>query len=147
MSAVENNKRVPGLGLRLLAMLYDGLLLFSVWFIASIPVIILATKAGWQNLPGFRLFLQLYLLLVAFLFFAWFWTHGGQTLGMRAWKLRLVTGENQTPSWRQCLVRYITSIISWACLGLGFLWVLFDRDKLAWHDRLSATRLIRTNAK
>lgn len=147
MTTVENNKRVPGLGQRLLAMLYDGLLLFSVWFIASIPVIILATKAGWQNLPGFRLFLQLYLLLVAFLFFAWFWTHGGQTLGMRAWKLRLVTSENQAPGWRQCLVRYVASLISWVCLGLGFLWVLFDKDKLAWHDRLSATRLIRTNAK
>lgn len=147
MTTVENNKLVPGLGRRLMAMLYDSLLLFSVWFIASIPVIILATKAGWQNLPGFRLFLQLYLLLVAFLFFAWFWTHGGQTLGMRAWKLRLVTSENQAPGWRLCLLRYVTSIISWACLGLGFLWVLFDKDKLAWHDRLSGTRLIRTNAK
>jgi uncharacterized RDD family membrane protein YckC len=147
MTTTKNDKRVPGLGHRLMAMLYDGLLLFSVWFIASIPVIILATQAEWQNLPGFRLFLQLYLLLVAFLFFAWFWTHGGQTLGMRAWKLRLVTSENQAPDWRQCLVRYVTSMISWACLGLGFLWVLFDKDKLAWHDRLSGTRLVRTNAK
>ena len=147
MTTTNNNKPVPGLGQRLMAMLYDGLLLVGVWFIASIPVIIFATRAGWQNLPGFRLFLQLYLLAVAFLFFAWFWTHGGQTLGMRAWKLRLVTSENQMPNWRQCLTRYITSLISWVCLRLGFLWVLFSEDKLAWHDRLSGTRLIRTNTQ
>jgi uncharacterized RDD family membrane protein YckC len=86
--------------------------------------------------------LQLYLLLIAFAFFGWFWVHGGQTLGMRAWRLRLVSADGGPVSWKQAAIRFAAALLSWSCLGLGFFWALIDREKRAWHDRLSGTRLI-----
>jgi uncharacterized RDD family membrane protein YckC len=85
----------------------------------------------------------LYLLCIAFAILGWFWVHGGQTLGMRAWRLRLVSATNNGPvSWQQALKRFAAALLSWCCLGAGFLWALFDREKRTWHDRLSGTRLI-----
>jgi uncharacterized RDD family membrane protein YckC len=54
-----------------------------------------------------------------------------------------VTSNNGGPiTWALALKRFVTAWLSLLCLGLGFLWVLYDRDKLAWHDRLSGTKLI-----
>ncbi len=75
-------------------------------------------------------------------FHLWFWTHGGQTLGMRAWRLRLVSDDGDKVTLRQALVRYAVAILSWLVLGLGFLWILFDGKKRAWHDIASRTRLV-----
>ena len=88
--------------------------------------------------------MQLYLLGCPFVFFGWFWTHGGQTLGMRAWRLRLLDAEGGPVTWRQSLLRVAGAYLSALALGVGYLWVLFDRAGLAWHDRLSGTRLVMT---
>lgn len=90
--------------------------------------------------PGDWLF-RGYLLAVSALFFCTFWRRG-ETLGMRAWKLRMVTADGRQPGWGRALLRFAAAILSWAALGLGFLWVLVDREKFAWHDRLSGTRLV-----
>jgi uncharacterized RDD family membrane protein YckC len=74
-------------------------------------------------------------------FFAWFWMHGGQTLGMRAWRIRLVSATGQPVSFRQTVVRFAGAWLSAIVLGGGYLWVLVDRDRCSWHDRLSGTRL------
>ncbi|MCB1639748.1 MAG: RDD family protein, partial [Thiothrix sp.] len=76
--------------------------------------------------------------------FGWFWTHGGQTLGMRAWKIRVTDEYGRTLNWQQAFFRYTMAILSWLMLGVGFWIAIFDPQKLAWHDRLSRTRLIRT---
>ena len=91
---------------------------------------------------GDLLLFRAYLLGVAFAFFTWFWMHGGQTLGMRAWRLRVVGADRRPLSWRQASGRFFAAALSWACLGVGFLSILFDEQRLAWHDRLSGTRLI-----
>jgi uncharacterized RDD family membrane protein YckC len=82
-----------------------------------------------------------YLVSTCLLFFIWFWTHGGQTLGMRAWRLKVVGVDGGPIGWRAAVVRCFGAILSWSALGLGYLWILVDREKLAWHDRMSATRL------
>ena len=83
-----------------------------------------------------------YLLMVSFLFFGWCWTHGGQTLGMRAWKIRLVNFDGKTVSWSQALTRFCLALLSWLPFGLGFIWSLFEPQRMAWHDRYSKSRLI-----
>ncbi len=87
---------------------------------------------------------QAYLVALSFLYFGWFWTHGGQTVGMRAWRLRLrVRGDGADPVlWRQALARFLAAGLSWAALGLGFAWALWDRERLTWHDRVSGTVLV-----
>jgi uncharacterized RDD family membrane protein YckC len=134
----------PGLFRRFAAILYDGLLLLALWFAAS--VVLMAASSGSLASPDRPLWL-LYghragLLLVTYMFFAGFWTHGGQTLGMRAWRLKLVSIEGGPVHWFGATKRFFAAILSLGALGLGFLWALFDPEKLTCHDRLSDTRLV-----
>jgi len=128
------------LGRRLMAMIYDSLLLLALWFLAAIPLLWLPPES--RSVPWVRPAIQIYFSLVAFGFFGGFWVHGGQTLGMRAWRLQLVADGDSGIGWARALVRLLAAMLSWLCLGLGFLWILVDRRGMAWHDRLSRTRII-----
>jgi len=86
--------------------------------------------------------LPLLLPALTFLFYAKFWRGNGQTLGMQTWKIKLVSSDGGTISWKQCGKRFAAASFSWLCLGLGYWWLLIDRDNLTWHDRWSDTRLI-----
>ena len=76
------------------------------------------------------------------LFFGWFWTRSGQTLGMQAWRLRVQQPDGSAIGWRQALIRMGGAVLSGLCLGAGYWWALFDRDRCTWHDRLSGTRVV-----
>jgi len=82
----------------------------------------------------------LYLLLVIFLFYSWFWSKCGQTLGMRVWKIQIINDYGRNPAWHVCILRLVFAIFSMACLGLGYWWRLFK--PYTWHDKLSQTRII-----
>lgn len=130
----------PSLLRRLGAVLYDTLLLAALLMLASFLYVPLVDQA--LAPPFNRAIYQLYLLTISLAYFCWFWVHGGQTLGLRTWRLRLVARDGGAVTWMQAVRRFLAAIVSWLCLGLGFLWVLVDREKLAWHDRFSGTRLI-----
>jgi uncharacterized RDD family membrane protein YckC len=137
MTSTEN----AGLGRRVLAMLYDTVLLAGIVFLAA-TLVVVATGGHASADAVSRLAFQLYLLGVIFLFFGWFWTHGGQTLGMRAWRLRAVTANGLPLNWTRAALRFFSAFVSLAAFGIGFLWMLADRDRLMWHDRLSRTRIV-----
>ena len=124
-------------------MFYDSLLLLSALLIAT-ALALLATKGTlhYHN-PFFRTFL----FLICFSFYTWFWLHGGQTLGMRAWRLRLQRIDGQPITIWQALLRFMAAIPSLALAGLGLLWILVDKDKLAWHDRISESMIVRLPKK
>ncbi len=86
---------------------------------------------------------QLYLAAVIFFYYTGFWIRSGQTLGLLTWKLKLVATDGGGLSWAHVTKRFGAALLSTACGGLGFLWMLVDKNKLAWHDRLSGTRIIR----
>ena len=127
-----------GLLRRLGAILYDSLLVVAVLFLATIPFI--AVRGGEAVDPD-TLSYQLTMLAAAFLFFVGFWIRSGSTLGMLAWGLRVEGEDGQPPGIGRASIRFFAAIISWLPLGLGFLWQLWDKDNLTWHDRLSGTRL------
>jgi len=134
-------KNNPGASLikRLLAMFYDLLLLTAVLLVvASIPVALNGGKAYFHPL------ISLVYLLVAYLFFAWFWMHGGQTLGMRAWKLKVLSDNGANLDWKQSAIRFAAAGLSLIPVGMGYLWILFDADNLSWHDKLSKSRIVST---
>jgi uncharacterized RDD family membrane protein YckC len=135
---------VPGLNRRLAAMLYDGLLLVALWFVAT--ALLLTVSGGHltdADRPLWLLYtLRVSLLLVALMFFAGFWTHGGQTLGMRAWRLKLISASGDSVNWKQALWRFAAAIPSVGAFGLGLFWILLDQERCAMHDRLSGTRLV-----
>jgi uncharacterized RDD family membrane protein YckC len=130
----------PSLWRRFAAILYDSLLLAAVLMAAALPATLLAGETRLQGLP--RVLFQLYLLVVMIAFFVGFWRRGGQTAGMRAWRLRVVNESGGPITLREAVARFFFAMLSWACLGLGYWWVLIDPDRRAWHDRLSKTHLI-----
>jgi uncharacterized RDD family membrane protein YckC len=75
-------------------------------------------------------------------FYYYFWRRNGQTLGMQAWRLRLDIAEGGRPSLRQCLLRMPVGFLALLCGGLGYWWIWIDRDRLAWQDRASSTRVV-----
>jgi len=125
-------------------MLYDLVLLISLIFVAAfIPVILFDIKYGE---PYFFLF-QFYIFAVAYVFYGWFWTRSGQTLGMRTWKVKVVNQDGSSINWNRALIRYAVAIISFLTFGLGFFWSLWDKEKRTWHDIVSRTRLVRVGPK
>jgi uncharacterized RDD family membrane protein YckC len=129
----------PGLFRQLMVMLYDLLLLLSALLLATvIPVVINGGQAIGSNNPLFLF----YLLMVSLFFYGWFWTHGGQTLGMRAWKVYLVSQQQREVTWKQAGLRFAAALVSWLCLGLGFWWQWLGKNKQSWPDMISQTQLI-----
>ncbi|MET0071845.1 MAG: RDD family protein [Candidatus Thiodiazotropha sp.] len=130
---------VPGLLRRLAAIFYDGLLLLALLFVATAVITLpLGSPDG-----GLLLIFQFFIFeIIPLLFFTGFWTWGGQTLGMRAWRLKLVRFDGGDASWGDAFKRHLAALLSLLVFGLGFIWILVDADRLAWHDRLSRTRLI-----
>lgn len=118
------------------AMLYDSLLIFAVLFFATAIALLLNQGAAIESNPAF----SLYLLFTVFTFYAWFWHRSGQTLGMRVWKIRIVSEFGGNPSWGSCYLRLIFALLSLSCFGLGYFWRLFK--PYTWHDKLSQTSII-----
>ncbi|MGE8498301.1 MAG: RDD family protein [Pseudomonas sp.] len=81
-------------------------------------------------------------LLSLFGFFAKFWTHNGQTLGMQAWGLRIQNADGSAIDLWQALLRFVVSIGSWLFAGLGFLWMFWDKQGRTWHDIYSDSRMV-----
>jgi uncharacterized RDD family membrane protein YckC len=123
---------------RLAAAAYDGLLLLALLFVAAF---VFLSLFGSAVAPPRRYFFQLYLLLVIAVYFVWFWTHGGQTLAMKTWRIRLqMVGGGRVP-WSVALFRFLLAFAGIACFGVGWWWALFDREGCFLHDRLAGTRL------
>lgn len=122
---------------RLAAILYDGLILIGLWMIATAAVVIPLGDAVETGNPVFRLFV----LLVAFGYLGGCWRFGRQTVGMRAWKIRLEAPE-APPSIARLAVRFVVGIASIVTAGAGFWTALWRDDAATWHDRASETRLV-----
>ena len=133
-----------GLLRRLGAMLYDGLLLIGVLMVAT--ALFLPLTGGEAVVSGRNPVLEwLYraaLLALIVGFFGVFWTLRGQTLGMASWRLRVEREDGTLLGWGDSVRRLAWALVSLLPLGLGFLWVLFDPQKRAWHDSLSRTRVV-----
>jgi uncharacterized RDD family membrane protein YckC len=125
----------PDLARRLAAMLYEALLLFAVAFFAS-WVFFFASGGRDATAGVLRYELQAFIALVFAIYFLWCWLRGGQTLAMRAWRIRIV---DITP--RKAFVRLVLAALL-VPTGISLAWALFDRDRAFLHDRLAGTRLV-----
>ncbi|AER55185.1 hypothetical protein DSC_02660 [Pseudoxanthomonas spadix BD-a59] len=139
------------LGWRLLALFYDAWPVLALWMLVSAAFTLGYTFLGHhavrQNIPPFSLLQWLLWLTcwaVAGIYATVSWRRGGQTLGMRPWRLVLVAGDGANgPGWKTLWLRYAVATLSLLCAGVGFWWAWLDRDRLTWHDRASGTRLVR----
>ena len=85
---------------------------------------------------------QLVLLMELVGFYLFFWSRQGQTLGMTAWRIKLVDVDGRQPTFNQLLLRILTAPLSWLSCGIGYLWLYVGDRRQAWHDRLSNTMVV-----
>ncbi|MBO1519316.1 RDD family protein [Oceanisphaera pacifica] len=139
-----------GLMRRLAAWLYDVLVVVSLIMVTGFiyfGITVLALKLGWINLGDHEdtaallsnsPWYQLCLILVALFFYCWFWRTSGQTIGMRAWRLRVQNTDGSRLRLAQCIIRAASAL-----LGLGNLWILVNpRIKLALQDKVADCEVI-----
>jgi uncharacterized RDD family membrane protein YckC len=138
---------------RLAAMAYDSILVLSIWMVVTFLVLQMFGIENARTVDGDAVALDpLYknvlfsaMLVSAWAFFGWFWTHSGQTLGMQAWRIRVVQNDGTSITAVQSGIRFILAIVSFVALGLGYLYILINPDKAAMHDKLSGTRMVRVS--
>lgn len=140
----------PSLIRRIAAMIYDGFLACALCiFVVAIMVFLrvqlgqpmatneIAINARWQW-PTF-----ITCIISLCLFFSFFWVKNGQTLGMQAWKMKIVSKDSLPISWKQAILRYFLAWLSFGCFFIGYFWVLFDAKKQTLHDKLTKTYVIK----
>ncbi|MEM6709327.1 MAG: RDD family protein [Pseudomonadota bacterium] len=132
-SSHELLARRPAPLLRVLAsMLYDFLPVAGIWLLTSF-VLVLANGRAIGGAPY-----QTLLFLELFAYFGLSWVYRGQTLGMLAWRLRV---EPVPLRFAQAALRLLGGTLGLACFGLGYLWILIDRQNRSWADLLSGSRI------
>ena len=153
---------------RIGAMVYDTLLLFAVLVIAS--ALTLPFRAG-KGATQFDPLMMIYIFSVIFLFFGWFWTHGGQTLGMRAWRIKLVSSKHGEVTWLTAFYRYLVTLPAWLFLfyslhshndrfgtetiltqtpgwilySTGIVWLIIDNIPGNWREKVTGTQVTYLN--
>ena len=134
---------VPTIRRRLASMLYEGFLLLGVIAAGMIAPHLLIGWVGGAVVSGAWLWLHVFILMG--LYFVWYWIHGGQTLAMQTWKIKLDGANGDLPSKLALACRYAIAWPSVLIFGVGILWALVDREHQFLHDRLAGTRLRLTN--
>lgn len=136
-------------GWRLLALLYDTLPVLALWFALAALFVVMFTATGHgprENIAPFspwQIALWLCCGLATGVYAVASWRRGGQTLGMRPWRLVVQSADGRPASTGALWLRYLVGMLSLLAGGLGFWWAWIDRNRLTWHDRASGTRLVR----
>ena len=132
----------PSLLRRLAAIIYDSLLLVPVSMAYGLLYIGIAKFIFQQS--GDRadgILFQIGWSVALFAYFAYFWMRGGQTTGMKAWRIKIASTQNSTPTLRACLLRFLVAPVGWLCFFTAF----FNRQRLCLHDQFSHTHLLIIN--
>ncbi len=147
--AISTEKKIIHIGLfrRLFAIFYDIFLLIAILFIVSAIATTLNHGAAIDSNNAIYPLFVLIIFVLSYLYFAWFWIHGGQSLGMKTWQIKLQSSDDNQIGWKTTSIRFVMAIISWAVFGIGFLWALFDKKNRCWHDLASKTILIDLRVK
>lgn len=72
------------------------------------------------------------------------WRYRGATIGGIILGLKVVRADGKPMDWITAVVRALACFFSLIVIGLGFLWIAFDREKQGWHDKIAGTVVVRT---
>jgi len=134
------------LWLRLAAAVYDLFPLIALWMLtAGLCLLAVGGHVDLANPPFvWRILLRTALVVVTAAYFVVSWSRGGQTLGMRAWRIRTVHADGSPLTWRSALLRFVLALLSLAALGGGFLYGLFDVERRCAHDIFAKSIVVRS---
>ena len=143
MTEVSNHLGPAPLWRHLIAIFYDLFLIIPLLMLTT--AILVAIHGPTEStdalaVPAWQVWFLSFSALVGF--FGTFWRMKGQTLGMQAWRVKLIAADGNDISWQQVVTRIAVAIPALGLAGLGLLWRYFDADKRSWHDRASGTRLV-----
>ena len=128
--------KAAGLLRRLGAMIYDAILVAALMLFTLIPIVAINNGYVLGAAVQTLLFLELYG------FFAYFWLTRRQTLGMLAWRLTIQMTDGQPMRLNHVTLRFIGAFAGLLCFGLGYIWILFDKQHRSWSDLWSSTRVV-----
>jgi uncharacterized RDD family membrane protein YckC len=133
------------LWLRIAAGIYDLFPLIALWMLTAGLALLVAHGDVDLAHPtlAWRLGLRVALFVVTAAYFVISWARGGQTIGMRAWRLRIVDADGKPLGWPRALLRFVVACVSLLVAGVGFLWCLVDQRKRGWHDLAARSVLVR----
>ena len=128
---------------RVLALIYDTLVIVGIILFLSLLLVLIHGGPGEPR--SLINFIQILIIVLSGpLFYSYFWLYNnGQTLGMQSWRIKLVSSNGQALILKQVLCRCLFSLISALALGLGYLWILVNKDNLSWADMISNTKIVR----
>ena len=127
-----------GLARRLLALSYEGVLLFAIVFFAAYLFI---AVSGQTPTGVWRGVFFVYLLSVSGAYLIYCWVRAGQTLAQKTWGIKVTAADGSLLGWRLAVLRYLLAVVSVGS-GIGIVWALFDRDGQFLHDRLCGSRIV-----
>lgn len=138
-----------GFGRRFAALLYDCVLLAALLVAYTSGAVFLNHRRAIEpDTAGIWVYVyRAGLIGVIASYYLLNWTRSGQTLGMRAWHLRAVTEAGKPMPWKAAVLRFVFGAVAWAPAALGVLWLYFDPDRAALHDRLSRTRVVHLDSR
>jgi len=136
---VTGRPATPGIGRRLLSLVYEALLLIAVVLLAGGIAAALTQIVGTASA---RFLTQIIVAAACPSYFVWQWHRGGQTLPMKTWRLKLAAYDGAPLTPRRGIYRFVIALLGLMLFGAGFLWALIDRDRQFLHDRLAGTKII-----
>ncbi len=136
----KDNQQTVGFFRLIAAIFYDTLFVTAVLFFATLPLALIPEEIRFLQIT--EALKVLWYLLVSYIYFAMFWLKGGQTAGMKPWRIKLVDMKSGKPGIKLVTIRFFAAILSWALAGLGFLWMIVDSDHYSLHDRISSSKLV-----
>ena len=128
---------------RLAALIYDSLIIVGMFIILGL-ILVAILKLIIGDFPGelpFSIVMTL-LFSTCFFYYTHSWRRGGQTIGMKAWRIRLANLTEQPISLSQCMLRTGCGFFSIVIFGIGFWWAWLDKNQRSWHDMASLTRIV-----
>ena len=130
---------------RILALIYDSLAVLGI--ILSLSLLLVWSNGGPGEPGSFIVLIQFTIIFFTGpIFYSYFWIkNNGQTLGMQAWKIKLVSSVDLSFTLSQSLSRCFFSVLSGIFFGLGYLWILINEEKLSWSDIATNTKIIKVN--
>ncbi len=133
-----------------MALVYDLWPVLALWLLLSAAFTAAFTFLGHHDsheniapLSALQVVLWIGCWLLTGLYAVLSWRTGGQTLGMRPWRLRVRARDGGQASTGALWLRFGVATVSLLAGGLGFWWAWVDRERLTWHDRASGTRMVR----
>jgi uncharacterized RDD family membrane protein YckC len=127
---------------RLAALVYDSLIVLAVLLLATaLAMLPLGLMMGGEALSEQQILVEnpiffSWLMFSWFYYYTWCWRHGGQTVGMKAWRIKLIPIGEDKMTWKQSAQRFLTG-----ALGLANLWALVGARR-GWHDIISNTNVV-----